>query len=221
MFSFLALVTLHLGDLIMKKNILLTTTAMLLSAITLNANADSNSAQLHIEVNMVEPFEIIREKYLGFGKVLASGPNKTVIVTTDGKLDPNSTATMLSKATYQNYSDKNEPGSGSFNEGLFQIKNPDLTITEDDEEYLNAAFKVNFAHAEVNLVDSTNGTTCGTVSDFTTRFKPSAEGEMHLHVGGTFTTVKMTQEAHCSGQTTVTIVLNEDVIIAGTNSDSN
>ncbi len=198
----------------MKKHILLTTMAMLLSATAINANAGSNSATLEMTVSVLAPVEIIKKQYLGFGVVLAGEEGETVIVTTDGKLDPKSTATMMLKATYQNYGDgESYPGTahGSLNEGLFQIKHPDIT-TEYDEESLNLLYKVNFAQNEVNLVDAATGTTCGSVSGFDARFTPSAEGEMHLHVGGTFTTAKMSKSATCQGETTVTIVLNEEYI---------
>ena len=199
----------------MKKHILLTTTAMLLSAITLNANADSNSAQLHIEVDMVEPFEIIREKYLGFGKVLASGPNKTVIVTTDGKLDPKSTATMMSKASHVNYSYEDNGNytmhGDSFNEAVFRIKGSSISSLSEDT--LNVLFLINFADTTVNLMSDygmEGGKKCGTVSDFTTHAEISSDGDALLHIGGTFTTSEFSESSTCYGETTISIVFNDE-----------
>ncbi len=196
----------------MKKHILLTTTAMLLSAITLNANADSNSATLEIYVDVMAPFEITQEQYLGFGKILAGEKDKTVIVTPDGKLGEGSTATVLSKASFTNYyNNRSGTALGSFNEGLFKIKNPEFSGALN-EDVLNAGFIVNFAPTSVDMIAQESGLKCGTVSAFTPRFKPAAEGELYLHIGGTFTTDKMSQGASCHGATTITIVLNEDYL---------
>ncbi len=196
----------------MKKHILLTTTAMLLSAMALKANADSNSATLDIYVAVAAPFEITQEQYLGFGLILAGEKDKTVIVTPDGKLGEGSTATVLSKASFTNYyNDGSSVEAGSFNEGLFKIKSPEFS-GEQNEDVLNAAFIVNFAPTSVDMIDPESGLKCGTVSAFTPRLKPAAEGEAYLHIGGTFTTDKMSQEAGCHGETTITIVYNDDYV---------
>ena len=197
----------------MKKTLLLGVAASMLSFSAMNVNAEtttpSNTATLDMRVSVVPPFEIIKKQYLGFGAVLAGEEGKTVIVTTDGKLDPLSTATMMSEVKIKNYRDSGDVLYGSLNEGLFQIKSS-MIKSEYDEETLNLLYKVNFAQNQVNLVDTDTGTTCGSVSGFDARFTPSAEGEMHLHIGGTFTTAKMSAQAYCQGQTTVTIVINED-----------
>ena len=198
----------------MKKHILLTTTAMLLSAVALKANADSNSAQLDIRAMFLPPFEIETEHYLNFGIILNSGPNKTVIVTTDGKLGEGSTATMLSTArTNRSEVSNMEYIGGSFNEGLFRVKTGGLNVAPDaDESMLNVGVLVNFSDTSVDLK---NGSTkCGTVSNFTTRLKPSGnENEVLLHIGGTFTTSDITVSRACAGSTTVTLVLNDDALI--------
>ena len=202
----------------MKKHILLTTTAMLLSAVALKANADSNSATLDIRAMFLPPFEITEEQYLGFGVILANGPDKTVIVTTDGKLDPASTATMMSTASFTNYSNDYilGVGVGSFNEALFRINLGAFEVTEDTpEDELNTVLSVNFADTSVDLISVTDGKSkCGTVNSYTTRFKPSTDGKVTLHIGGTFTTNDLNiNESHtCTGTTTVTIVLDAEAM---------
>ena len=199
----------------MKKHILLTTTAMLLSAITLNANADSNSAQLEVQAMFVKPFQLASEQYLGFGMILAGEANKTVIIKNDGTLDPSSTATILSKASYEN------DDNGSLNEGVIRIKgalnNDDidgtgqysLPITEDS---LKLLYSVNISDQELELKSLTDSVTCGTVTGFNTNMT-AENNDMLIHVGGTLTTANLsgtTQSLVCKGYTTVTIVLNEE-----------
>ena len=200
----------------MKKHILLTTTAMLLSAVALKANADSNSATLDIYVDVLAPFEITQEQYLGFGIILAGEKDKTVIVTPDGKLGEGSTATVLSKASFTNYHDNSSSITGSFNEGLFKIKNPEFSV-QQNEDKLNAGMIVIFAPTSVDMIDLGSVLKCGTVSAFTPRFKPAAEDYVYLHIGGTFTTDKMSQAARCHGETTITIVYNEDYLESAAN----
>ena len=186
----------------MKKHILLTTTAMLLSAISLKANAGSNSVQINMQVAIREPFHIITNDHISFGIVLGDEPGKTVIVTTDGKLAPESTAALLSQ--------KNSDIGFPLHEGKLIIKNSvfkDLAGMSEDE--LNAYFSVvGLDGTSVNMMDTTS--LCGTVSDFTTRFKHSAEGEVTLHIGGTFTTSDVIGAKSCDGYTTATIVLNDE-----------
>ena len=199
----------------MKKHILLTTTAMLLSAITLNANADSNSTQLEVQAVFVKPMELISEKYLGFGTLLAGEANKTVIIKNDGTLDSSSTATILSKASYEN------DDNGSLNEGVIRIKgalnNDDIDGTGEDflpitEDAMKLIFAVDISPKEIELKSQTDSVTCGTVTGFNTNMT-AENNDMLIHVGGTLTTENLsgaTRALVCKGYTTVTLVINED-----------
>lgn len=195
----------------MKKRILLATTAMLLSAIATKVNADSNSAILNMMVLMMKPFEITTESPLGFGMILETEAGRKVIVTPDGKLGEGSTATMLSTAKIS--------GNGeifSFSEAVFRIKGSlaEMAIGKE-EDTINAAISVNFNDTSVELTDNNNpNKICGTVSDFTTRFKTADNSELLLHVGGTLTTEDLRENGltGCSGNTTITIVFNDEAI---------
>ncbi len=193
----------------MKKHILLTTTAMLLSAVALKANADSNSATLDIRAMFLPPFEIIKEQYLGFGIILESEAGRKVIVTTDGKLGEGSTATMMSTASLANQ--MVEGHTGSFNEAVFRIKGGFTGFTVEDEDDLNAAISVNFADPSVELKSLYQNKTCGTVTGFTKRIETTDNNELLLHIGGTLTTATLgTGTNHgCFGQTTITLVLDD------------
>ena len=200
----------------MKKHILLTTTAMLLSAMAMNANAESsNSAQLQVHAFFIKPIELISEQYLGFGVVLADEGGKTVIVKNDGTLDSNSTATVMSKATYTNN------GNGSFNEGIIRAKgfiDDDMDGTASsfpsiaDEEVLNLLASVDISPKEIELKSQTDTVTCGTVTGFNTNIT-AENNDMLIHVGGTLTTANLSGQSRslvCNGYTTVTLVYNEE-----------
>ena len=199
----------------MKKHILLTTTAMLLSAITLNANAEpSNSAQLRVSATFVKPLELISEKYLGFGMILADEGGKTVIVKTDGTLDSNSTATMMSTASFTN----NE--SASFNEGIIRVVGGIIDDIDGEasefvnvnEETLNYLISINISDKQLELKSKTDSVTCGTVTDFNSKITVEGEDAL-IHVGGTLTTANLSGQSRsllCDGYTTVTIVHNEE-----------
>ncbi len=203
----------------MKKHILLTTTAMLLSAITLNANADSNSAQLEVKAMFVKPMELISEKYLGFGMILAGEAEKTVIVTTDGKLGDGSDATMISKASYKNYGES-RIAHGSFNEGVIRAKGflddnfDGASFITLDEEALNLLASISISDKALELKSQTDSTTCGTVTDFDTKL--TIEGnDVLIHIGGKLTTADLrgaSRTLQCRGYTTVTFVYNEEKI---------
>ncbi len=198
----------------MKKHILLTTTAMLLSAITLKANADSNSAHLNIDALFVKPMELVTENNLKFGMILADEGGKTVIVTPNGDLGETSTATMISKASYKN------SYQGSFNEAQIRLKgflNEDYDgadFFEPNEENMNMVYTATFDNNEVELKSNTESITCGTVTDFTIKYT-AEDDDAILHVGGTLTTADLrgqTRSLMCHGSTTVTIVVNEETM---------
>ena len=203
----------------MKKHILLTTTAMLLSAVALNANADSNSAQLEVEAMFVKPFQLASEQYLGFGMILADGGNKTVVVKPDGSLGEDTDATMISKASFQNYGN-GTTSNGSLNEGIIRAKG----ILDDDydgsyfptpnEETLNALLSISFSDTSLELKSNTDSVTCGTVTDFTTNITVENNDAL-IHVGGKLTTANLTGASRtlvCNAYTTVTVVFNDTVM---------
>ena len=210
----------------MKKHILLTTTAMLLSAIATNTNAASNSAELDIEAFFVRPFEITKEQYLGFGVILADEGGKKVVVKADGSLGEDTSATMMSSATFKNYGDStNDFLYGSFNEGLFRVNgllsdDYDGTMSiPQNETALNLFISVNFNTPSVDLTSNKESIKCGTVSDFTTNLTLNDE-DVLIHVGGTLTTANLkgtTRSLRCSGSATLTIIFNEDVFAAAQN----
>ena len=209
----------------MKKTLLLATTAMLLSTVAMNTNAASNSAELVIHAQFIKPMELISEQYLGFGLILADGGGKTVIVKNDGTLDPTSTATMISTASFTNYSDT-RIAYASLNEGLIRSKGAMLNSNADQTEFIditedavNVLYKLNFSDETVELTDY-DGNACGTVSDFNYRFTIDGD-DVLAHIGGTLTTANLstiTGTANCFGHTTVTTVMNEDNFAAIQNS---
>ena len=201
----------------MKKNILLTTTAMLLSAITLNANADSNSATLMVNASFVKPFQLASEQYLGFGLILADEGGKKVVVTTDGKLGAGSDATMMSTASFKNYSDSVVAYS-SFNEGLIRAKGfldndyDGTFVFPINDDVANLIASVSFSDTSLDLKSQTDSVTCGTVTGFNSKI--TIEGEdLLIHVGGTLTTANLSGQSRsvvCVGYTTVTLVYNDE-----------
>ena len=208
----------------MKKTLLLATTAMLLSTVAMNTNAASNSAELQIHAQFLKPMELISEQYLGFGAILADEGGKTVIVKNDGTLDPTSTATMMSTASFTNYSD-GKISYASLNEGLIRSKGALLDSNADQTEFIditedaaNALLKVNFSDETVELTDF-DGIACGTVSDFNYRLTFDGD-DILVHVGGTLTTADLsgiTGTTTCFGYTTLTAVYNEDNFAAAQN----
>ena len=199
----------------MKKHILLTTTAMLLSAMALKANADSNSAKLTMSVDIRKPLNITEKQHLGFGTILANGTKSKVIVTPQGELGEGSNATMLSTGSFKNYFEGADgsilPIAGSFNEAIFNI---DINHGGADSEALNAILSVSFADEAVTLMsDSLGDQECGTVTDLLPDFTPSQDGNIELHIGGTFTMNDelSTDIGHpCFGSTTLTIVFDDE-----------
>ncbi len=197
----------------MKKYILLTTTAMLLSAVAMKTNAEpSNSTTLNITASFFKPMELIREQNLGFGIILADEGGKTVIVKTNGALDSQSTATMMSTASYTQYSNGG-PNFGYFSEGLIRAKG---LINNNNEEGIENLFTINLSTPSIKLVGGDNGTTeCGTVDEFTTRITKEGD-DVLFHVGGTLTTAKLTEFTdimiHCQGSVTATIIINEELL---------
>ena len=212
----------------MKKYILLTTTAMLLSAITLNANAGSNSAELDIQAMFVKPIELIREQYLGFGMILADEGGKKVVVTTDGGVGEDTDATMMSTTTFTNYAGTSE-AYGSFNEGIIRLKGfmqedyDNVSFLTPNDENLSMIFSANLTNTPVELRSNIDSTLCGTVTNFNTKF--TVEGnDAILHIGGTLNTANLngqTRTVFCRGYTTVTIVINEENFAAYQNADVN
>ena len=208
----------------MKKHILLTTTAMLLSAVAMNTNAASNSAELEISASFMKPFEFLREQYLGFGMILADEGGKTVIVKNDGTLDPTSTATMMSTSSFTNYSNAGFT-IGSLNEGLIRAKgfltnsSGGLSFVDLDEGAINALATISFSNETVELKDN-DGNTCGTVSGL--NYKLTKDGEdVLINVGVKLTTADLrgiTGTIECDAYTTVTVVLNENNFAAAQNS---
>lgn len=197
----------------MKKHILLALLSVFLSAPIMKANADSNSAILNMFVVMMEPFEITKEKYLGFGMILEAEAGRKVIVTPDGKLGEGSTATMMSTASLANQM-TTEAHVGSFNEAVFRIKGGFSEVVRQwDTDLLNAGILVNFADTSVELKSLYQSKTCGTVTDFTKHIETADNNELILHIGGTLTTATLgTGTNHgCFGSTTVTLVINDEI----------
>ena len=199
----------------MKKHILLNTTAMLLSIVAMNTKAASNSAELEIIAEFLKPMELISEQYLGFGVMLADEGGKTVIVKNDGTLDPTSTATMISKTSFEN------DDTGSLNQGL--IRNKGVLVgthwKEVTNDNVNLVIDTVFSHTEVELTDG--DISCGTVSDLNTRLTVDGN-DVLIHVGGTFTTADLStivETASCYGSVTVTQVLNPETLSAMKNAE--
>ena len=190
----------------MKKYILLSVMATLLSSVAIKAKADSNSATLNMMIVMMKPFEIIKEQYLGFGIILETEAGRKVIVTPDGKLGEGSTATMMSTASLANQ--MTEGHFGSFNEALFRIKGIQLGSVDSKD----LPISVNFANTSVELKSLDQNKTCGTVTDFTKRIETTDNNELLLHIGGTLTTATLgTGTNHgCFGQTTITLVFDDE-----------
>ena len=201
---------------IMKKYILLTTTAMLLSAVALKANADSNSAQLEIKAVFTKPMELMKEQYLGFGRILADEGKKRVVVKPNGELDEaNTTATMLSVATYVNYGE-DYYNDGSLNEGIIRAKgflndsmygdDPDLI----DEQFLNSMLVVDIPAQPIKL--TSGNIDCGTVSNFIPHITRDNK-DVLIHIGGTLETEDLSEisdSISCQGNTTVTVIYNDE-----------
>ncbi len=198
----------------MKKNILLTTTAMLLSAITLNANADSNSVNLEVGAMFVAPFEMVAEQYLGFGVILADEGGKKVVVDTTGALDEGqTTATMMSTASfhsYENHGDSVEMYLGSLNEGLIRVKN----ILADNFSKTPDIYMINVNDNEPIELTVRGGIKCGVVGGWDAKVE-EAGNDLLIHVGGTLETADLRGQntmLACSGAATVTLVINEDTL---------
>lgn len=207
----------------MKKHILLTTTAMLLSAVAMKTNAEpTNTAALKVNATFVNPLEMLSEKYLGFGIILADEGGKKVVVTPKGELGEGSDATMMSTASYANYYKNGSYGnvgmgfSGSFNAGLVRVKN--AGIISGDYEFSDIA-KVTLSSETLELMTYDGSTVCGVVDDFKT--EASMEGDDGLiYVGGTLTTADLsnaTSTVGCTGIITLTLVLDGDVLTAAAN----
>ena len=199
----------------MKKHILLTTTAMLLSAITLNANAEpSNSVRLQVGASFIAPFEMVAEQYLGFGVILADEGGKKVVVDTTGALDEGqTTATMMSTASfhsYENHGDGEAMYLGSLNEGLIRVKN----ILADNFSKTPDIYMINVNDNEPIELTVRGGIKCGVVSGWNAEVE-EAGNDLLIHVGGTLETADLRGQntmLACSGAATVTLVINEDTL---------
>ncbi len=197
----------------MKKHILLTTTAMLLSAITLNANAEpSNTATLDIYTMFVKPMELIQDQYLGFGIILADEGGKKVVVEPDGSLGEETDATMMYTKKHTNFIDANLTQMNSLNEGIIRAKGflndiwGNFGITD-----FNNFLSINLD--QTVILRDIGDEPCGTVTALTPNITADEEnGDLLIHIGGTLTTEKLSGIARsylCGGSTTVTVVIND------------
>lgn len=199
----------------MKKTLLLATTAMLLSAMAMNANAEpSNSVNLQVGASFVAPFEMVAEQYLGFGVILANDEGEKVVVKTDGTLDEGqTTATMMSTASfhsYENHGDSEEMYIGTLNEGLIRVKN----ILADDFFKTPDIYMINVNDNEPIELTVRGGIKCGVVSGWNTEVEEAGD-DLLIHVGGTLETADLrgqNTKLNCSGAATVTLVINEDTL---------
>ena len=204
----------------MKKTLLLGVAASMLSFSAMNVNAEttpSNTAELELRATFVNPLEMLSEKYLGFGVILADEGGKKVVVTPKGELGEGSDATMMSTASYANYYKDGQSTdmsfTGALNAGLVRVKN----ISGYD--YGVEVIKVTLSDESVDLIAMDDSTVCGVVDAFETEV--SVEGDDALiHVGGRLTTADLshtTSKTECYSKITLTLVLDGDVIAAAAN----
>ena len=190
----------------MKKHILLTTTAMLLSAMALNANAEtttpSNTTQLDIKAVLISPMEFEKITPLNFGVVLVGEKGETVIVTADGDLDARSTATLL-------YSGGAASTAYDVTEGRIKLKDIDHLFS--DAEAWQTDLSVVIDETPVDLMSYEGSIHCGSVEGFNTKLT-QVDRDVIIHIGGTFTTADLgnrrDSQLSCVGSKTVTILLN-------------